>query len=83
MWKRFRHPNVIGFRGVNTELFKLALVYDWAERSSIIQYTASNPDAPRPVLVLTLLLNGINYYLTLFLAIVVTGCKRPAVSPLV
>ena len=51
MWKRFTHPNIIAFRGVNTTLFQLALVYDWAGNGDIMQYTMSYPDAPRSTLV--------------------------------
>jgi hypothetical protein len=51
MWKKFTHPSIAAFRGVNTELFQLALVRDWEENGNIIQYIESHPEAPRPTLV--------------------------------
>jgi len=42
------------FRGVNTEIFPLALVYDWAGNGNIIQYLKLHPNAPRIVLVMIL-----------------------------
>lgn len=51
MLMRLSHPNILLFRGVNTILFQLALVYDGGGDSNIIQYTASHPDASRIALV--------------------------------
>ena len=48
---RLSHQNLLPFRGVNTILFQLALVYDGDEDIDIIQYTASYPDASRIALV--------------------------------
>ncbi|KAF9647773.1 kinase-like protein, partial [Thelephora ganbajun] len=63
MWRRFNHPNVARFLGVNTELFngKLALVYDWAANGNIVRYTKSHPGAPRPVLLLQVA-KGLQYF---------------------
>lgn len=67
VWKRFAHQNVMGLRGVYMDASLLALVYDWAEKGNIVQYTSkSHPGASRPALVLILLPNGFNY-LTLLL----------------
>lgn len=52
VWKRLSHPNILPFRGVNTTLFQLALVYDWGQNGNITQYVLSNPDAFRPSLLL-------------------------------
>lgn len=48
---RLSHPNILPFRGVNTTLFQLALVYDQGENGNIIEYTGSHPDVPRLALV--------------------------------
>jgi len=47
MWKNFDHPNVAAFLGVNTEIFPLALVYDWAGNDNIIRYLESHTASPR------------------------------------
>ena len=51
MWMKFAHPNIAKFRGVNTELFQLALVYDWGENDTIIEYVKLHPNASRATLV--------------------------------
>jgi len=51
MWKKFDHPSIVTFRGVNMEIFPLALVYDWAGNNNIIRYLESHPGAPRRALV--------------------------------
>jgi len=50
-WKKLTHTNITPFRGVNTELFRLALVYDWGENDNIIQYLKSYPETCRLTLV--------------------------------
>ena len=54
VWKKITHPGIVVFRGVNTEIFPLALVYDW--RENIVQHVESHPEASRPTLVLCSLL---------------------------
>ena len=53
MWTKLRHQNIAAFRGVvvETDRFRLALVYDWEENGNIVQYTASHPEVPRLPLV--------------------------------
>ena len=51
MLMRLSHQNLLLFRGVNTILFQLALVYDGGEDIDIIRYTASHPGASRVTLV--------------------------------
>jgi hypothetical protein len=53
VWKRLSHPGIAAFLGVDTEVFPLALVYDWGE--NILQYMESHPEASRPALVLDFL----------------------------
>jgi len=65
IWKNFNHPSVAAFRGVSTNVFPLALVYDWAGNGNIIQYLESHPDAPRLVLVLSLLLYDVTRLISL------------------
>lgn len=50
-WRRLSHENILSFRGVNTTLFPLALVYDWGEKGNINQHIASDPGASRLALV--------------------------------
>ena len=56
MWKKLDHQNILRFRGVNTSLLGLALVYDLGEDGNITQYLENNPNADRPSLVRKLLL---------------------------
>ena len=51
IWKRLIHENVLPFRGVDTSIFQLALVYDWCDNGNIMQYLESHPDVSRPKLV--------------------------------
>ena len=51
MWRRLSHENILVFRGVDTTLFELALVYDWEQHGNIIQYLSLHPEASRPRLV--------------------------------
>ena len=51
IWKRLVHENVLSFRGVDTSIFQLALVYDWGHHGNITQYLESNYGASRPELV--------------------------------
>ena len=55
MWRKLSHENILPFRGVNTTLFQLALVYDWGHHGNISQYIALNPGASRPSLVWSIL----------------------------
>ena len=80
-WKRFTHPNVAPLRGVNTTLFQLALVYDWAENGNIMEYMEAHPNAPRSTLVLILLPNSTTHLTSLVTAI--AGCEGPTTPPLV
>ena len=52
IWKRLNHENVLPFRGVDTSIFQLALVYDWCDDGNVTQYLESHPDASRPKLVI-------------------------------
>ena len=55
MWEKLSqlsHPNIAVFRGVDTELFQLSLVYSWEENGNIMQYLVSHPETPRMPLVL-------------------------------
>ena len=45
MYKKLIHPNIAAFRGVTTELFPLALVYEWGENGTILEYLRSHPEA--------------------------------------
>ena len=80
MWKKFDHQNITAFLGVDTRLFDLALIYDWAENGDIIQYTEKHRDASRPSLVLIIFLNDVSH-LTLFLVTVVGGCEGFTIPP--
>ena len=51
IWKRLNHENVLPFRGVDTAMFELALVYDWGHNGNIVQYLNSHSEASRPKLV--------------------------------
>lgn len=51
MWKKFSHPNIAVFRGVDINLFPLTLVYNWEESGDIVQYLVSHPKTPRLPLV--------------------------------
>ena len=53
IWKKLSNRGITAFRGINMELFQLALVYDWGE--NIVQYVESHPEASRPTLVLRFL----------------------------
>lgn len=55
IWKKLSHPGIATFRGVDTELFQLALVYDWdsEENDNVMQYVESRPQANRLILVRT------------------------------
>jgi len=53
MWRRLSHENILSFRGVNTTLSQLALVYDWGQNGNINQYITSHPRASRASLVRT------------------------------
>jgi len=55
VWKRLVHENVLPFLGVDTSIFRLALVYDWGHNGNIMQYLESHPDSSRPKLVSVLL----------------------------
>ena len=50
-WRELSHDNIQPFHGVNTMLFHLALIYDWAPHGNINQYIASHPGMSRPSLV--------------------------------
>ena len=51
MLMRLSHPHVLPFRGVDTTLSQVALVYDWGENDDIIKYIASHPEASKKALV--------------------------------
>lgn len=51
MWKKLSHPNILPFRGVDTAVFQLALVYDWGQGGNIAQYLTMHPRGSRPSLV--------------------------------
>ena len=51
VWMSLSHPNILQFRGVNTTLFQLSLVYNWGQHGNIKRYIASYPHASRPFLV--------------------------------
>ena len=51
IWKGLNHENVLPFRGVDTSVFQLALVYDWCDNGNIMQYLESRPNASRSKLV--------------------------------
>ena len=52
IWDGLIHENVVPFRGVDTSIFQLALVYDWCDNGNIMQYLESHPNASRPNLVI-------------------------------
>ena len=51
IWGGLVHENVLPFRGVDTSVFQLALVYDWCDSGNIMQYLESHPDASKQKLV--------------------------------
>lgn len=46
VWKQFRHPNVLPFLGVSTELFapSFCLVSPWLSNGDVIAFLKKNPD---------------------------------------
>ena len=54
IWKKFIHENVLPFRGIDTSIFQLALVYDWGHNGNIMQYLEPHRNASRPMLVTVL-----------------------------
>ena len=50
-WKKFSHPNIAVFRGVDTDIFPLSLIYNWEESGNIVQHLVSHPETPRLPLV--------------------------------
>jgi len=54
---KLTHRNIAKFRGVTTDLFQVALIYDWGENGTIMEYISLYPDAPRLTLVSYLVLH--------------------------
>jgi len=48
---KFAHPSIAAFRGVATELFPFALIYDWGENDTIMEYVKLHPEVSRLTLV--------------------------------
>jgi len=42
IWKRLSHPNLLPFLGVNKTLFRLAMVSEWMEHGTILQFVKRN-----------------------------------------
>ena len=53
IWKRLSHPNLLPFLGVNQKLFPLAMISEWMEHGTILQFVKRNPAANRLKLVST------------------------------
>ena len=42
IWKRLSHPNLLPFLGVNETLFRLAMVSEWMEHGTVLQFVKRN-----------------------------------------
>jgi hypothetical protein len=80
IWKRLIHENVLPFRGVDTSIFQLALVYDWGYNGNIMQYLESHPDTSRPRLVRVP--STPDAFRSLIDTQVATSCQRTSIPPL-
>ncbi len=51
VWRNLKHPNVLLFLGVSTELFvpSFCLIYPWMENGNIMKFLATNPGHNRLV----------------------------------
>ena len=49
MWKKLRHPNIVGFIGVTWD--NLQFVSEWMPNGMLTEYLAENPGANRISLV--------------------------------
>ncbi|KAH9929157.1 kinase-like domain-containing protein [Fomitopsis serialis] len=47
MWRRLRHPRIIPMLGVDTELFPVCIVSEWAEHGTITAFLKRTPAANR------------------------------------
>lgn len=54
IWKRIEHESVVPIYGVETSIFKLALVYEWSQNGNIMEYLESKPSTSRSKLVIIL-----------------------------
>lgn len=80
VWKNLGHENVLPFYGVETSIFEVALVYEWAENGNIVEYLKSNPDALRSELVI--ILCSFSYSRRLLIPQVTPSCQRAPIPPL-
>lgn len=48
---KLNHQNVAVFRGVTMGRFQVALIYDWGDNGTIMEYLELHPDSPRLTLV--------------------------------
>lgn len=79
IWKRLNHENLLPFRGVDTTIFELALVYDWGHNKNIVQYLESHPEASRPKLVTIL---SVSYAFSVLNTLqVAAGRQRTPIPP--
>ena len=51
VWKQFSHANLVPFLGINEALFNLALVSEWMEHGTILDFVKSTPETNRLKLV--------------------------------
>ncbi|EMD36226.1 hypothetical protein CERSUDRAFT_65942 [Gelatoporia subvermispora B] len=47
VWKHLRHPNIVPFVGIDTEMYPLSLVCEWMPHGTITAYILSDPTADR------------------------------------
>ena len=51
IWKRLSHPNLLPFLGVNETLFTLAMISEWMEHGTILQFVKQHKTTNRLKLV--------------------------------
>jgi serine/threonine protein kinase len=61
VWNWFSHPNLIPFLGVKDTPYGLALISEWMEHGTILQFVKDNPETNRLKLVCTLSISRTTY----------------------
>jgi hypothetical protein len=50
-WKTLQHPNVLSLVGVTVSGTQFAMISEWMEKGSLVEFVKANPDANRLKLV--------------------------------